>query len=154
MRYSRAVKGFAAALTAPQVRALRADPAVAAVSPDRVVHAAGAVALATGETAPDGVERLGAASPTTARQASTANVAVIDTGVDLTHPDLNVVSGTNCVSPGDPADDGYGHGTHVAGTIGARNDGAGVVGVAPGTRIFAVKVLDDNGAGSWSSVIC
>jgi subtilisin family serine protease len=156
-RYGHALKGFAAALTPQQVRQLQADPSVAQVVPDREVRALGSVPLAPNEpTPPTGVRRIEAASTTTARQASTANVAVIDTGVDLTHPDLNAVSGKNCVSTaaGATAQDDHGHGTHVAGTIAAENDGAGVVGVAPGTRIYAVKVLNSAGSGTQSQVIC
>ena len=153
-RYSHALKGFAAKLTAQQVNALRGDPSVAFVSADRPVHAVAPVPLITGELAPTGVRRIGAATTTTAREASVASVAIIDTGIDLTHPDLNAVNGTNCIRTSSTAQDDNGHGTHVAGTVGAKNQGAGVVGVAPGTRLFAVKVLDRNGSGSWASVIC
>ncbi|HEV2061709.1 MAG TPA: S8 family serine peptidase, partial [Solirubrobacteraceae bacterium] len=71
-------------------------------------------------------------------------------------PDLreNAVSGTNCIDPSRSAQDDEGHGTHVAGTIGAANNGSGVVGVAPGTKLYAVKVLDKRGSGSTSSVVC
>jgi subtilisin family serine protease len=154
LRYGRALKGFAARLSARQVRELRNDPAVASVTPDRPVKALGEVPLAAGDTAPAGVRRIGAGTATTARQASTANVAVIDSGIDLAHADLNAVDGVNCVSPGAPAQDENGHGTHVAGTIGARNDGAGVTGVAPGTRTYAVKVLGADGGGTYSQIIC
>ena len=99
---------------------------------------------------PDG-RRHHAASPTP--PASVA-VAVIDTGIDLGHPDLNAVNGTNCISSGAAAQDDHGHGTHVAGTIGARNNGSGVVGVAPGTQVIAVKVLNSQGSGQWSQIIC
>jgi subtilisin family serine protease len=59
----------------------------------------------------------------------------------LRHPDLNVVDGVNCITPGAPAADGNGHGTHCTGTVGAlNNDNIGIVGVAPGTRVVAVKV--------------
>lgn len=78
-------------------------------------------------------------------------VAIIDTGV--TNPDLNVDPGANCVGTGPPADDN-GHGTFVAGVVGARNTGTGIVGVAPGTKIYAVKVLESNGEGSISQIIC
>ncbi|HEY3189575.1 MAG TPA: S8 family serine peptidase [Solirubrobacteraceae bacterium] len=152
LRYGRAVKGFAARLSQAQVDRLQADGAVASITPDRRVRALGA--LAVGEAAPTGVRRLQAVSGTTAREASSVNVAVIDTGIDLDHPDLNVAAGRNCVNPAAAPDDDNGHGTHVAGTIGARNDGAGVVGVAPGTRLFAAKVLDAQGAGTASQVIC
>jgi subtilisin family serine protease len=82
-----------------------------------------------------------------------AAVAVLDTGIDLGHPDLNVVGGRNCAK-GKSFEDGNGHGTHVAGTIGAKDDGNGVVGVAPGARLYSVRVLNNNGFGSWSSIIC
>ena len=154
-RYSRAFKGFAGRLSDRQVERLSADPAVAAVVPDRVVRAAGSVPLRSGEsTPPTGVRRIGAASATTARQASAATVAVLDTGIDLDHPDLRVTAGTNCVTPGASPDDRDGHGTHVAGTIAAENDGAGVVGVAPGTPLAAVKVLGADGSGSFSALAC
>ena len=154
-RYRHALEGFAAKLTPGQVRRLRADSEVASVTPDYPVRATAAVGLAAGEpTPPPGVRRIGAATTGTVRQASTVNVAVIDTGVDLDHPDLNVQSGANCVTPGAPADDDNGHGSHVAGTIAAENDGAGVTGVAPGTKVYAVKVLAGDGSGSQSSVIC
>ena len=153
-RYGSVLKGFAANLSEAQVRELEQDPDVAFVSPDRPVRALGSVPVAAGETVPTGVRRLEAASATAAHEASGANVGVIDTGVDLDHPDLNVANGTNCVSPGAPADDDNGHGTHVAGSVAAHNSGAGVVGAAPGTKVLAVKVLDSGGGGSWSGIIC
>jgi subtilisin family serine protease len=82
-----------------------------------------------------------------------ADIAVIDTGIDTKHPDLNVAGGVNC-STGTNYEDGNGHGAHVAGTAAALDDGTGVVGVAPGARLWAVRVLDETGNGSWSSVIC
>ncbi|MDQ3611143.1 MAG: S8 family peptidase, partial [Actinomycetota bacterium] len=92
-----------------------------------------------------------------------ADVAVIDTGIDYDHPELDVRSGTNCTGGGPfkqscsgtaPADgdDDNGHGTHVAGSAAAIDNGAGVVGVAPGARLHAVKVLDSSGSG-WTSWI-
>ncbi|MEA2482188.1 MAG: hypothetical protein QOC55_135, partial [Thermoleophilaceae bacterium] len=150
--YRHALEGFSARLTAGQVATLREDPDVAAVVPDATVRAESAP-LAAGETLPTGVQRIGAGRAGSVRGASDVGVAVLDTGIDLSNPDLNVDAGTNCVGDGPPGDDN-GHGTHVAGTIGARNDGSGVVGVAPGTKLYAVKVLGANGAGSTSSLIC
>jgi subtilisin family serine protease len=150
--YRRAVEGFSAELSQRQVDRLEADPEVASVTPDRKVKAV--ASLLSGEpTPPPGIRRIGAATASTAREASGANVAVIDTGIDLDHPDLDARSGKNCISPGSTADDN-GHGTHVAGTIGAKNDGSGVVGVAPGTKLYAAKVLNADGIGTASQVIC
>ncbi|MGA1848192.1 MAG: S8 family peptidase [Thermoplasmatota archaeon] len=85
-------------------------------------------------------------------------VAVLDTGIDSDHPDLNVAGGINFIQSGrtvDPSkwDDDNGHGTHVAGTIGALDNDIGVVGVAPGVSLYAVKVLDRRGSGSLTGVI-
>ncbi len=151
--YRRALKGFAAELSTADVRALRQDPEVAMVSPDLEVRALALAPLVAGETVPTGVARIEAANGREAHQASSIGVAVLDTGIDLDHPDLTVHDGKNCIASG-PADDDNGHGTHVAGTIGARNQGAGVVGVAPGTALYAVKVLNGSGTGLWSNIIC
>jgi subtilisin len=83
------------------------------------------------------------------------NVAIIDSGIDKNHPDLNanVVGGYDFVnSDNDPMDDN-GHGTHVAGTVAAEDDGLGVVGVAPSAKLYALKVLGANGSGNYSAVI-
>src|SRR5207249_3337676 len=114
----------------------------------------GMVNIKPGELEPTGILRMGAATTTKVHKKSGAHVAVIDTGISLGNPDLNASSGKNCVSPGSPAQDDNGHGTHVSGTIGAMNTGSGVVGVAPGTKLFAVKVLDAGGSGTFSQVIC
>jgi len=80
------------------------------------------------------------------------NVAVLDTGIDQNHQDLNVVDGTNTIDGTHWGADGSGHGTHVAGTIAALDNAMGVVGVAPDVMLYAVKVLNDSGSGSASSV--
>ncbi|HEX8648351.1 MAG TPA: S8 family serine peptidase [Thermoleophilaceae bacterium] len=154
LRFRRAIEGFSARLSAEQVRALRADPDVQAVVPDRPVRARALRPVAANEIVPSGVLRAGLGTPQLVHEASDVGVAVVDTGVDLQHPDLNVADGTNCVTPGAPADDVDGHGTHVAGTIAAENDGLGVTGVAPGTRVHAVKVLNDEGEGAVSQIVC
>jgi subtilisin len=81
------------------------------------------------------------------------NVAVVDTGIDCGHPDLqgNCNYGVSYVKGSKPFDD-HGHGTHVAGIIAARDNGFGVIGVAPEAALYAVKVLDANGSGSFSAV--
>jgi subtilisin family serine protease len=81
------------------------------------------------------------------------NVAVLDTGIDLTHPDLNVVGGVNC-SNDKGYGDVFGHGTMVSGTLAAKDNAIGVVGVAPGARLWSVRVLNNQGGGSTSAVVC
>jgi subtilisin len=154
LRYRTALTGFAADLDGPQVTRLLADPAVVAVEPDARIEAHGMQALAAGETVPPSIRRAGAATPLLAHQRADVGVAVLDTGADLGNPDLDAVTGTNCVSPGKPAQDDNGHGTNVAGIIAARNDGKGVVGVAPGTRVYAVKVLNNRAVGTLSQFLC
>jgi len=80
-------------------------------------------------------------------------IAIIDTGIDPTHPDLNVAWGVDCVLKGTTGDPN-GHGTHVAGTAAAIDNDIGVVGVAPGSPLYAVRVLNKNGNGSTSRLIC
>src|SRR5918995_5391155 len=80
-----------------------------------------------------------------------ADIAILDTGVQINHPDLTVV---RCVGFGYPnCADGNGHGTHVAGIAAARDNNIGAVGSAPGARIWAVKVLSDGGTGSFSDIL-
>ncbi len=115
--YSAALRGFAADLTETQLDAVRDDPDVAFVSENRVAHATAMVPLAPGEPLPPtGVRRIHTSTRTTTREASSSNVAVIDTGIRLSHPDLNVGGGTDCIDPGTPPSDVFGHGTHIAGT--------------------------------------
>jgi subtilisin len=153
-RYAHAVKGFAARLSDDQVQALQDDPQVVSVTRDRTITAFDTAPLAAGEAVPSGISRIEAATADTSQQTPGGAIAVIDTGIDLHNPDLNAVDGTNCVTPGGSSQDDHGHGTHVAGTIAAGNNGGGVVGVAPGTKLYAVKVLGSTGAGTVSSLIC
>lgn len=104
---------------------------------------------------PAGIKRINADKIT--NTGSGVGIAVLDTGIDLSHPDLVQNLGTSsksCVSGTPSAQDDNGHGTHVAGTISAVNNAIGVVGVAPDTKLYAVKVLDSRGSGTWSSIIC
>ncbi len=154
LTYASALKGFAASLTGAQLAAVQSDPNVAYVEPDVTFTAAGMQALVAGETEPVGIRRIDAGTLTQVHGASGVGVAVLDTGIDLNNTDLNAVSGTNCVKPGTPAQDDNGHGTNVAGIIAARDQGAGVVGVAPGTTLYSVKVLNNRGTGTLSEILC
>jgi len=81
-------------------------------------------------------------------------VAVIDTGCDLDHPDLqeNLLDGKNTLDNGSPSDDN-GHGSHVCGTIAAKDNDFGMVGVAPETKIIPIKALDKTGNGSIKHIL-
>jgi len=153
-RYYTALKGFSTTLTATQADALRTNPNVQFVAPNEPVSMVGATKpIAAGETVPPGIRRIESAVRGRIRNASSAKVAIIDTGIDLNHTDLNAKNGKDCIDP-EPAQDDNGHGTHVSGTVAAKNQGAGVAGVSPGTTLYAVKVLDANGSGSFASVVC
>ncbi len=170
--FRQVLNGYAATLPKDEVEALRSDPQVAYVTPD---HKVGIfeeeVELETENN--EGVEVLEATVPTGLNRTFAAtnkalaidgkdnlradvDVAVLDTGIDYEHPDLDVEARTNCVTGtcvDNTGKDGHSHGTHVAGTIGAIDNGEGVVGVAPGARMYAVKVLDDSGFGYESQII-
>ena len=148
--YERALRGFSFEGSEEDANRLARHPKVRTVVADRRVEA-------TAQTVPTGIRRIdGQLSGTIAGDGGGAvdvDIAILDTGIDVDHPDLNVIGGENC-SSGSSYVDGNGHGTHVAGTAAAKDDGAGVVGVAPGARLWAVRVLDSSGNGTWSSVIC
>ena len=82
-----------------------------------------------------------------------ADIAILDTGIDLNHPDLNVYKQITFVPGTSNGNDDDGHGTAVAGVAAAKDNSQGVVGVAPGARLWAIKVLDSNGMGSSSDII-
>jgi subtilisin len=149
-RYRHALNGYAAEMNQAALSAVKADSRVDFVSADRVMRA-------TAQSLPTGINRidgeLSSAASGDGAGSVNVNVAVIDTGIDPSHPDLNVVGGTNC-TVGLGFNDANGHGSHVAGTIAARDNGIGVVGVAPGANLYAVKVLTDAGVGLTSDIIC
>ncbi len=157
--YSHAIKGFSAHVPDGRLNALQNDPRVAYVVEDMVRSI-------DAQTTPTGIQRIFADGNANLDIDATddyrvdVDVAVIDTGVDFEHYDLNVVGGVDC-SGGGPfnstcsagGDDDHYHGTHVAGSIAAIDDGVGVVGVAPGARIWAVKVLNSQGSGYTSWIV-
>ncbi|HSG79000.1 MAG TPA: S8 family serine peptidase, partial [Acidimicrobiia bacterium] len=157
--YEHAIQGFSISISPQGAAALARNPRVAYVEAD-ALHTIAA------QDMPTGIERSFARSNTNLDIDGTddfrvdVDVAVIDTGVDFEHPDLNVVGGVNCASGGPfgggcivGGDDDHYHGTHVAGTIGAIDNDFGVVGVAPGARIWSVKVLSKRGSGYTSWIV-
>ncbi|GAA4351146.1 hypothetical protein GCM10023185_09590 [Hymenobacter saemangeumensis] len=157
--YGHVIKGFSASMSAAEAAALALDSRVAYVEADRIISLGKPIKNGgstppppSTQTIPYGITRVGYGD-------GTGKTAwVIDSGIDLTHPDLNVdanrsrsflTSGANYTSPAD----GNGHGTHVAGTIAAKNNTVGVVGVAANATVVAVRVLDASGSGTSSGVI-
>jgi subtilisin family serine protease len=152
------VKALACHVPASSISGLRSEAEVAYVEEDGIAEAIGRGSGGGGgpsqpaQTTPWGITRVGA--PVSGNTGSGVKVAVIDTGIDLNHPDLaaNVGTGVNYVNSAKPPEDDNGHGTHVSGTIGALDNSIGVVGVAPQASLFPVKVLDRRGSGYWSAV--
>ena len=149
--YDEVLDGFAAVIPDDQLNDVRNDPLVQSVVPDQEVRA-------FDQTLPTGINRIDADQNSTAKidgrgERVDVDVAVLDTGIGP-HPDLIVAGGISCVDGNTSYADDNGHGTHVAGTIGALDNSVGVVGVAPGARLWAVKVLHSDKRGWWSEVIC
>jgi subtilisin family serine protease len=150
--YQSALNGFAAEIPPDRLVEMARDPRVVSIEPDRRIYP-------QAQTLPKGANRIDADHNKLAKidgkdgtgERVNADIAILDMGVGP-HSDLNVVGGHDCTGGGFLTDDG-GHGTHVAGIAGAIDNGSGIVGVAPGVRLWSVRVLDDND-GSWSWVIC
>jgi subtilisin family serine protease len=150
--YRHALQGFSVTLPVPALTALRALPGVAAVQPDQVVRA-----LGTQVNPPSyGLDRVDQrALPLSKSYTYTATGAgvtayVIDTGLTYNHLEFGgrAVPGFDAITAGGGAVDCYGHGTHVAGTIGGA-----LYGIAKGVRLVGVRVLDCNGSGTTSQVV-
>jgi len=156
----RYLDSFVANLTDAEAQTLRNDPSVRYVeSADILFFALDAPAGAkrvspmshpiNAQVTPYGITMVHAPNLWPIAKGDGINVAIVDTGIDYTHPELkdhyqggfNAVTGTN-----DPRDD-HGHGTHVAGTIAAADNGIGVVGVAPNVKIWSAKVLHPSASG-------
>ncbi len=150
--FSHAFRGLSARLSPKQVRELRRDPNVLQVVPDEKIELAA-------QLIPNGIGRVDANLSPAAKidgidERVDADVAIVDTGI-ASIPELNVAGGYNCSTANHSLwRDVHGHGTHVAGIVGAIDNGAGVVGVAPGVRLWAVKILDDGGSGLLSWYVC
>src|SRR5215218_3183630 len=152
--YDDALEGFAAEIPAGDLAAMRSDPRVEFVAKDRVLKA-------TEQKRPKGIRRVDAEKSSTAAGDGNgkvnADIAILDSGIYKRHRDLNISGGHNfsgghnCVGSDQKAwSDGDGHGTHVAGTAAAKDNSIGIIGVAPGARLWAVRVLNNSGTGSFS----
>jgi subtilisin len=149
--YQHALKGYA--ISVPNDKTLEdvmKNPEVDYVQPDIKVEA-------FAQSLPTGINRVDGdlSSTISGNGGGTVNVdiAIMDTGIQLSHPDLNVHRQVTFVSGTSSGNDDNGHGTSVAGIAAAKDDSSGVVGIAPGARLWAIKVLDNNGIGSTSDII-
>lgn len=160
--YNTVFLGFSAKLSSEEVNLLEALPIISLIEPDKKVFAIGKVeksGAAGAQQTPYGITRVGSASATSKK------AWIIDSGIDLDHPDLNVNTSKSrsFLAPGflsflfadnnSSPNDEEGHGTHVAGTVAAKDNSIGVIGVAHGAELIAIRVLDANGSGATSGVI-
>jgi subtilisin family serine protease len=168
------INAYAAALPGPAVKALLHRPEVRRIDDDIEVHALPATDVV--------IDAKGAGKPPASQPPQSicwglahvfypetypfatwgvvnggygVKVAILDTGIDLTHPDLkaNIKGGVNTISPKKSPNDDNGHGTHVAGIVAALDNSIGVVGVAPRAFLYAVKALNSQGTGYLSDII-
>ena len=156
--YDAALRGFAANISEQGMNNMRRnDPSIAYCEQDQVMtigatakgKPGGGGTTQPAQTTPYGIARVNGVASYTG-----SGVAwIIDTGIDLTHPDLTVDASRGAYFAGRGIADENGHGTHVSGTIAAKNNTIGVIGVAPGATVIPVRVLDRRGSGSNSGVI-
>jgi hypothetical protein len=169
--FKHAIKGFSVDLSDAEVANLKKDRRVKLVEPDYIISVDPFGARTTGKkgggntttptTSPTGgtggsqVTPWGVAAVGGSHDGTGKTAWIIDTGIDFENSDLNVDIGRsrNFVTDGQTADDVYGHGTHVAGTIGARNNTVGVVGIAANATLVSVRVLGNDGRGTYSAII-
>jgi len=156
--YETALQGFTIRLAPGQVKKLQANPDVKRIEADQIV-ALSPIEIngkpgpkPVPEQIPWGITRVGGGQST---YPGNKTAWIIDTGIDLFHPDLNVdiTRSVSFLGSKTTPQDQNGHGTHVSGIIAARLNGIGVVGVAPGARLAAVRVLNRSGSGTISGVI-
>ena len=154
--YGVALQGFSVKLSPGQLKKLESDPSVKFIEKDQAVILKQPTIIQKrptptpeGESTPYGVPRVGGGATY-----SGSNVAwILDTGIDLDHPDLNVDADRSVAFGQTTPDDGHGHGTHCAGTIAAIDNEIGVIGVAAGATVIAVRILDYRGYGLSSDCI-
>lgn len=157
--YDAALRGFAANISEQGMNAMRRNnPSIAFCEQDQVMSVvvaakgkpSGGGSTQPAQTTPAGITRVNGGG---ANYTGTGVAWIIDTGIDLTHPDLDVDASRGAYFAGRGIADENGHGTHVSGTVAAINNTIGVVGVAPGATVIPVRVLDRRGSGSNSGVI-
>jgi len=141
--------GFIATMTTAEAEALRHDGSIEAVEPDRVISLGSCFTVVEPRSVTWNVNRIGYGN------GIGKTAWIVDSGIDFDHPDLTVdqTRSRSFVQGQTSADDQNGHGTHVAGIIGAKNNTIGVLGVASGASLVALKVLDKDGEGNLSYII-
>lgn len=141
--------GFVAHLSSAELTRLQQDSNIDAIEPDRIIAYGSCFQVVEPKTITWNVTRVGYGD-------GTGKTAwIIDSGIDFGHPDLNAdsVRSRSFINGVTSAADENGHGTHVAGIIGAKNNSFGVLGVASGANLVALRVFDKDGKGTLGSII-
>jgi hypothetical protein len=147
--FSGGTGGFVAHLSFAELQRLRQDSTIGTIEPDRIVAYGSCFQVVEPKTITWNVARVGYGD-------GTGKTAwIIDSGIDFGHPDLNAdsVRSRSFINGVTSAADENGHGTHVAGIIGAKNNSFGVLGVASGANLIALRVFDKDGKGTLGSII-
>lgn len=167
-REIKVINGFAVSLSDDEVGAMSKAQGIAGIYPVTKIHlldnSAAAIQpqanptpspYAVKQTVPYGVDLVHARDVWAFGRGKNINVAVLDTGVTIDHPDLaaNVAGGWNVIANSANFMDDHGHGSHTAGTIAAVDNAVGVVGVAPEAKIWSLKVLGADGNGENEDVL-
>ena len=141
--------GFIASMSADEAERLSQDENIAAIEPDRIISLGICFTVAAPRLVTWNVNRVGYGDGIGKR------AWVIDSGIDFDHPDLTVdaANSRSFINGENSAEDANGHGTHVAGIIGAKNNTFGVLGIASGATLISLRVLDKDGKGLLSSII-
>jgi subtilisin family serine protease len=161
IKHLRLINGTAAYLSSQAEKDLRGKNEVSRIDEDLIINALDEIHLAKpkppqpAEEFSWGIIRIYAELAWEKTTGSTIRVAILDTGIDLDHPDLqdNIKGNVNLIKPNKSGDDDKGHGTHVAGIVAALDNDIGVIGVGPDISLYAVKVLDKKGQGWLSDLI-
>ena len=153
--YYDVVKGLAIKIPNEKVlEQLKNNPLVAYMGNDRKISAFIDTPIEN-QIIPESVDRVedGASLNNINPNFVDADIAILDTGIDLDHADLNVFHERSFIPGTINADDDHGHGTHLAGVAAAKDNSFGIVGIAPGARLWAIKVLESSGMGEISTLI-
>ncbi len=153
--YYNVVKGLAIKIPNEKVlEQLKNNPLVAYMGNDRKISAFIDTPIGN-QIIPSNVDRVedGESVNTINPNFVDADIAILDTGIDLDHADLNVFHERSFIPGTINADDDHGHGTHLAGVAAAKDNSFGIVGIAPGARLWAIKVLESSGMGEISTLI-
>lgn len=143
------LSGFVASLSTEEASRLQMDPSIHQVEPDRIIALNTCFTVVAPTLITWNINKVGYGN------GNGKTAWVIDSGIDFNHADLNVdrSRSKSFIAGETSADDDHGHGTHVAGIIGGKNNSYGVLGVASGANLVSLRVLDEEGVGTVSGVI-